>query len=48
MENKSVLNKDISNKLELENITVYFEYSKNNKKLEECIENILKIKLNKK
>lgn len=48
MENKSVLNKNISNKLELENITVYFKYSKNNKKLEECIENILKIKLNKK
>ena len=42
--NKRTLNKNILNELEFKNITVYFEYSKNNKKLEECIENILKIK----
>lgn len=45
MENKIVLNKKARGKIQLQNITIYFEYAKNNKKLEECIENILKLKL---
>ena len=45
MENKIVLNKKARGKIQLQNITIYFEYAKNNKKFEECIENILKLKL---
>ena len=45
MKNKTILNKKANEKIQLQNITIYFEYAKNNKKLEECIENILKLKL---
>ncbi len=38
-------NKKIKQEIKLQNITVYFEYSKNDKKLEDCIENILKMRL---
>ena len=47
MKNKITLNENAKNKIQPQNITVYFEYSKNNKKFEECIENILKNKLSK-
>ena len=45
MKNDIACNKKDENKIQLENITMYFEYSKNNKKFEECLENILKNQL---